>query len=136
MKVLIRLVVIMVTIISFTGVIWSQDTINVVSRITDADIDNSLLMGVKTNNLGLKVSAAYYLGERQSSRAVIPLMDVLHTDQSVEARIIAALSLYKIGEEKGIYVIKRAIEFDKNEQVRRMCEIFYMMFLKEQEKKE
>ncbi len=136
MKVLIRLVVIMVTIISFTGVIWSQDTINVVSRITDADIDNSLLMGVKTNNLGLKVSAAYYLGERQSSRAVIPLMDVLHTDESVEARIIAALSLYKIGEEKGIYAIKRAIEFDENEQVRRMCEIFYMMYLKEQGKKE
>ncbi len=136
MKVLIKLALIMVMIISSTSVIWSQDTIEVVSKITDADIDKSLLMGVKTDNLGLKVSATYYLGERQSSRAVIPLMDVLHTDESVEARIIAALSLYKIGEEKGIYAIKRAIEFDENEQVRRMCEIFYMMYLKEQGKKE
>ena len=128
---------IIVLILLSAFVTYSQDTIEVVDRITDVDIDKNLIEGVETDNLGLKVSAAYYLGERKSSRGVIPLMHVLHNDESPGARIIAALSLFKIGDERGIFAIKRAIEFDKNERVRNMCAIFYQMYLSEKsEKKE
>ncbi len=127
---------IIVLILLFAFVTYSQDSIEVVDRITDVDIDKNLIVGVKTHNLGLRVSASYYLGERKSSRAVIPLMHVLHNDESPEARIIAALSLFKIGDERGIFAIKKAIEFDKNEQVRNMCAIFYQMYLAEKSKKE
>ena len=128
---------IIILIILSAFVTYSQDTIEVVNRITDVDIDQNLIVGVKTDNLGLKVSASYYLGERKSSSGVIPLMHVLHNDEAPEARIIAALSLFKIGDERGIFAVKRAIEFDKNEQVRNMCAIFYQMYLSEKsEKKE
>ena len=123
---------IFVMILLSAFVTYSQDTVEVVNRITDADIDKNLIIGVESGNLGLKVSASYYLGERKSSRGVIPLMNTLHTDESVEARIMAALSLFKIGDERGIFAVKRAIEFDDNEQVRKMCAIFYQMYLKEQ----
>ena len=120
---------ILVLILLSSCVIYSQDTVEVVDRITDADIDKNLLIGIKSDNLGLRVSASYYLGERKSSRGVIPLMHVLRNDESAEARIMAALSLFKIGDSRGIFAIKKAIDFDKDEQVRNMCSIFYAMYI-------
>lgn len=122
------------------GLTYSQesdkkDTLKVISKHTDEDIEINYLAGVKTPNLGLKVSAAYYLGERKSQRSVIPLMNMLHTDQSPEARIIAALSLYKIGDERGIFAIKRAAEFEDNEHVKRMCAILFQMYETERKQK-
>lgn len=116
-------------VILSSGLVYSQDSIKVVPKISEGDIDINYLKGVESDNLGLKISSAYYLGERQSSKAVIPLLKVLKQDSSVEARITAALSLFKIGDERGIYAIKRASEFDSNEQVRKMCAIFYQMYL-------
>jgi len=116
------------------GLIYPQDSINVVSNITEEDIEINYLVGVNTENLGLKVSAAYYLGERKSQKAVIPLMDMLHSESAPEARIMAALSLYKIGDERGIFAIKRAIEYDENEQVKKMCGILYQMYEVEKNK--
>jgi len=127
---------IIILILLFAFVTYSQDTIKVVNRITNADIDQNLIVGVKSDILGLKVSASYYLGERKSSSGVIPLMHVLRSDESPEARIMAALSLFKIGDETGIFAIKRAIEFDENEQVKNMCAIFYQMYISEKSEKE
>jgi len=114
---------------------YSQDNSLTNSKITSKDIEKNLIVGVETENLGLKVSSAYYLGERKSSMAVIPLMNVLHTDNSEEARIIAALSLYKIGDARGIYAIRRSAEYDGSESVKRLCKIFYEMYLREQKSK-
>jgi hypothetical protein len=75
------------------------------------------------------------LGERKSKKSVIPLMNMLHTDPSAEARIMAALSLYKIGEARGIYAVERAAEFDTNEHVRKMCKILHQMYLMEEKQK-
>ncbi len=55
---------IIVLILLSAFVTYSQDTIEVIDRITDVDIDKNLIVGVKTDNLGLRVSASYYLGER------------------------------------------------------------------------
>jgi len=123
-----KLLIAAAVIFFFSDLVYSQDSIHVVSRITKEDIDINYIAGVKTTNLGLKVSAAYYLGERKSQKAVIPLMNMLHTDSTAEARIMAALSLYKIGDERGIFAIQRAVEFDENEQVRRMCKILFQMY--------
>lgn len=114
-----------------TTVSSAQDSIQVFTRVTDDVIEKNLVKGIETDNLGLKVSASYYLGERGSEKAVLPLMNILHTDKSIEARIMAALSLFKIGNEKGMYAVKRAIKFDESQQVRRMCEIFYTMYMTE-----
>jgi len=119
-----------------TNLVYSQDSLQVVPRITDEDIEINYLKGTESENLGLKISAAYYLGERKSQKAVIPLMDALRTDSSPEVRIMAALSLYKIGDERGIFAIKKAIEFDDNQQVKQMCGIFYQMHIAEKKQTE
>ena len=113
--------------------VYPQDSIKVLKKLNDDSIDLNYLEGVKAENLGLKISASYYLGERKSSKAVVPLMKILKSDKSPEARIMAALSLFKIGDERGIYAIKQAVQFDDNEWVKKMCNIFYQMYLTNKE---
>lgn len=108
--------------------IYSQDSLKVLPRLNDEAITKNYLEGINSNNMGLRVSATYYLGERQSDEAVIPLMNELHMDKSPEARIMAALSLFKIGDSRGIYAIKEAMTKDDNEWVRNMCKVFYEMY--------
>ena len=94
----------------------------------DLAIQN-LLIGLDSDNAGLTTSSAYYLGELSSTEAVIPLMKMLRNSEQEELRISAALALLKIGDERGIYAIKRAIVFDESKRVNDMCEKFYKAHL-------
>ncbi len=93
-----------------------------------AAIEN-LLVGLSSNNYGLKTSSAYVLGELKAEKAVIPLMRMLHNEKTEDARIVAALSLYKIGNPVGIYAVKMARKFDSSERVRKMCSNYYFHFV-------
>jgi len=53
------------------------------------------------------------------------LMKMLRNAEQEELRISAALALFKIGDARGIYAVKRAIIFDESERVSNMCEKFY-----------
>lgn len=89
----------------------------------------NLLNGINSENQGLKLSSAYFLGQYKSSEAVIPLLSILKNDKSEESRIMAALSLIKIGDLRGIYAIKQAVKFDSSERVRKLCQVFYSDYL-------
>jgi len=89
----------------------------------------TLLMGLNSENCGVKNGCAFMFGELCCDKGVIPLLKILHSDQKEEARIMAALSLYKIGDSRGIFAIKQAIRFDNSKRVSRLCEKFYKAFL-------
>jgi HEAT repeat protein len=109
---------------------FAQDSAQVKKRVTNEMIEESLLVGAKSGNEGLSISSAYYLGETKSEAAVIPLMAMLkNSNSSEQAKVMAALSLFKIGDERGIFAIKQSIEFEQNETVKKMCKIFYEMHL-------
>lgn len=97
-------------------------------KIKDSSIE-SLIMGINSENLGLKTSSAYMLGELKCSKAVIPLLKMLKDEERDDARIVAALALQKIGDARGIFAIKQAIRFDSSERVRRLCTNFYHSYL-------
>ncbi len=97
---------------------------NIDSRITDKVMEN-LMEGINSDNLGLKLSATYYLGEYACCKAVIPLLKILKSDDREEARIAAALALYKINDDRGIFAVKQAIRFDDSERVKKLCALFY-----------
>jgi hypothetical protein len=90
----------------------------------------SLLEGLKSENLGLKTSCAYMLGELKISNAVIPLMKVLRDDENEKARISAALALYKIGSPLSINAIKQARKFDESKRVIKLVSNFYNEYLR------
>lgn len=89
----------------------------------------SVLTGINSNNNGLISSAAYLAGELEIDEAVIPLMKILKDNNNdEELRIVAALSLYKIGDARGIYAIKQAIRFDESKRVSKLCSKFYYTY--------
>ncbi len=92
-------------------------------------IEANLLVGLNSDIDGLRLSCAYYLGEIKSQKAVLPLMQILRDDQCYGARIVAALSLIKIGDPQGIYMVKRTAKFNNEEGVRKMSEKFYLAYL-------
>ncbi|MCZ6704255.1 MAG: hypothetical protein O6940_14600 [Ignavibacteria bacterium] len=89
----------------------------------------NLLIGLESKNNGLISSSAFYLGEYNSTQAVIPLMKILKNSGVEELRISAALALLKIGDARGIYAIKRAIKFDESKRVSNMCSKFYNAYV-------
>ena len=92
-------------------------------------IEENLLEGVQSENLGLKISSAYFLGEYKTEKAVMPLIKMLHTEKEESARIQAALSLIKIGNSKGVFMVKQAAKFDESKRVRNFCAKFYNAYL-------
>ncbi len=92
-------------------------------------IETNLLIGLNSDNRGLQISSANFLGEYKISKAVIPLMKVLKSSECDELKVQAALALVKIGDPRGIFAVKQAIHYDKNSSVRRFCNIFYSAHL-------
>lgn len=118
---------IFVVLISFSSVFAANTKF---TKAKNELIEKNLLVGINSENFGLKTSSAYFLGENKSSKAVIPLLKMLHNEESEEARILAALSLVKIGNPVGVYAVKMAAKFDNSEKVRKMCVKFYNDFAK------
>jgi hypothetical protein len=92
-------------------------------------IEENLLNGLTSENYGLRTSTAYFLGEYKSSKSVVPLMKMLHSEKDESGRILAALALIKIGDSRGVYAVKQAAKFDDSKRVQRLCKIFYNAYL-------
>jgi PBS lyase HEAT-like repeat len=88
-------------------------------------IEQNRLIGLQSDNQGLRVSCAFNLGEMKSKKAVIPLIELLRDGETYEEQVIAALSLVKIGDPQGIYMIERCGEFHRNEKTQEICKKFY-----------
>ena len=88
----------------------------------------NLIMGVQSDNLGLRTSAAQMLGDLRSKKAVFALMGMLKNDTDERGRIAAALALYKIGDPIGIYSVKQTARLDDSGRVRKLCALFYQDF--------
>jgi len=95
---------------------------------------SNYLVGINSDNEGLRISCAYYLGEYKVEEAIIPLMKMLNSEKNEDARIIAALSLAKIGTGKAIYAVKQASVLDSSERVRTLCARFYSSLAMEKQK--
>jgi hypothetical protein len=89
-----------------------------------ANAEENLLIGLRSDNQGLRESSAYMLGELGSGKAVIPLMSMLRNGDSESSRIVAALALTRIGDARGVYAVKRAASFDESQEVQKKCAFF------------
>lgn len=98
-------------------------------KVNQDQITENLLIGIQSCNKGLCASCIYLLGEFQCQKSTISLLSLLHNSPCEEIRILAALSLIKIGDGRGIYAVKRAAIFDESERVKRLCNLFYKAFL-------
>ncbi len=98
-------------------------------------IENILRLAVKnlkgtlqSDNDNLKESAMQVVRELKQaysqarlSGTIIPLMQILRTHSDNGMRILAALTLMELGDERGLYAIKEASRFDSSSIVRHIC---------------
>ena len=89
--------------------------------------EQNLLIGLASDNLGLRESCAFMLGEIGSQKAVIPLMDMLHNGIE-SSRIVAALALSRIHNARGEYAVKQAAKFDPSERVQKLAAWYYNQY--------
>jgi hypothetical protein len=87
----------------------------------------NLLVGLASDNLGLRESCAFMLGEIGSQKAVLPLMAMLH-DGIESSRVVAALALTRIGDARGTYAVKQAAKFDPSERVQKLAAWYYNQY--------
>ncbi len=114
----------LILFISFEGFSYNPTLPSAVAA-KKAVISQNLIKALESKNEGLTQSAAFYLGEFKCDNAVIPLMKLLHSDCCEGLRVMAALSLTKIGSPKGLYAVKQSGIFDHSEFVRKFCNQFY-----------
>jgi HEAT repeat protein len=88
--------------------------------LNDKEYDQYLIKALQDENLGIRTSAAQLLGERKVVEAVEPLAKMLKTEENTSARIVYAMALYQIGDEKATVALKKAAAKDKNKTVRRV----------------
>jgi len=123
------LLVFFLSVLIFSTNVFSQPVPKRSVQLNETQITENLLVGTQSSNKGLCASSTYFLGELCCKKSVIPLLSILHNGKCEEIRILAALSLCKVGDARGIYAIKRAGIYDESDRVRRLCKKFYSAFL-------
>ena len=83
----------------------------------NAKKEANYLSALSSSNESIRINSAYMLGEIKSKKAVIPLMDMFRQEKDDGAKLVAALSLLKIGDARGIFLVKRSIELKENNGV-------------------
>jgi len=71
----------------------------------------NFIEGLGSGTTGVRANSAYYLGEMKSQVAVNFLTYMIDYDKCPACRIVAALSLLKIGDPEGVMKVKRIREF-------------------------
>lgn len=93
-------------------------------------VEQNLLAGLASDNTGLQRSCALKLGQIDSKRAVIALMDKLRSGQDESVRIAAAWALSRIQDPFGRYLVKTTVSFDENAKIRAYCAWYYNVNVK------
>jgi HEAT repeat protein len=87
-------------------------------QMNEQEYNKYLIKALKDQNLGIRSSAAQLLGERKVEEAVKPLVVMLKTEKNYAVRIVAAVALHKIGDEKVLPIFKDCLRRDKCKTVK------------------
>lgn len=107
---------------------------NVLGQNTDRLHKNgipNLKQAVQSENTGLKKSAIYMAGKYKIAEMVEPLVNQLAKEDDDNVKVLIALSLYEIGDEKGIDAIQDLAY--REGRVKRMTEALVYEYYKDED---
>ncbi len=87
-------------------------------KMNDQEYNQYLINSLKDENIGIRTSAAQLLGERKVQEAAAPLIKMLKSEKQYNARIVVAMALFNIGDEKALPELKKVAKSDKVKCVR------------------
>lgn len=107
--------------ILLTGILFAGNKTIGNENVTYQQIETTLINGLESENSGLSTSSAYMLGEIKSKNSVDILSQILRNSDNEKMKMMAALSLYKIGTERSKFVLKQRCRFEDNKNVKKFC---------------
>ena len=119
MKNIIRVTSSILILIFISINIYAENPPIVKKRVSKAAIEENLFVGLKSKNLGLKISSAYMLGEIKSKNAVKDLTDFIKNVDNDKARLTAVLALLKIAASESMVKLNQE---EENDQISQLCE--------------
>lgn len=88
-------------------------------QLTEQEVGN-LLMGIRSDNLGLRRSAIYLSGLYGVTETVPALIEQLKKEENADMKVLTALVLYILEDPKGIEAVEELYRKDDNIRVKRM----------------
>ncbi len=115
MKWFTNILIILCILMTYTEITFSQISreLTLLSEKKGLKEENYLTT-LNSGNEEIRINSAYILGELKSQKAVEPLMDMFRKEKDDGAKLVAALSLLKIGDARGVFLVKRSIEFGED----------------------
>ncbi len=113
MKTLAKMSLMVVLFVAIAGLAAAQP-----SQEKEEKYNQYLINSLNDQNIGIRCSAAELLGERKVVSAVEPLTKMLANEKNSSARIVAALALFHIGDDRALPALKKAASQDKNKTVK------------------
>ena len=131
MKNLMRYMAVLLAVTVFTPALYAQESKDEQSKRVEKILQlaaQNLKITLKGSNDNLKESAMEVVRDLKQaypdaklSSTIIPLMSILRTHSDNSMRILAALTLKEIGDEKAFYASTEAAKFDSSNVVRHIC---------------
>jgi hypothetical protein len=107
---------------------YSQAEGQITNKFKDK-AEKALINNMNSSNRGVSQSAIYMAGYYKYSWTVEPLITILDdATKEVNTRILAAYSLFMIGDERGLLAIKIASVYGGNFMVQGTCDFIYNDF--------
>lgn len=88
----------------------------------------NLIKGIESDNAGLKRSCIYFAGLYEIRSTVDALVEQLQIVEDPNTKILIALALCKIGDEKGIKAIEQLVKNDENPRVKKISSAILNQF--------
>lgn len=89
----------------------------------------TLLDGIQSDNQGVRKSSIYMAGLYKIEETVDALIKGLKSEKDANIKVLIALSLYNIGDPKGMEAVKYLSENDQDTKVKRMSTALYNAFV-------
>lgn len=115
-----KAVVVMISALIISTATYAQDA-RTQKPIVKPNAIANLIAGIKSENEGVRKSATYFAGKYEIDQAVSPLIEQLKVEKNPSLRLLIALALYKIGNDKGLDAIYENALLENDPHVKKMC---------------
>lgn len=122
-----KTVLVLVLGLVLTSNLFAQNTLAEFTKHKYA-LDN-LIMGIHSENEGVRKSAIYFAGKYKVSETAQDLIDQLNREDNSSIKILIALALFEMDSKEGLEAVKKLSLSDKNIKVRRMTAFIYNEYL-------
>lgn len=118
MRNVIKVFVIVAFVLSSSLQIIAKDSPLKTRNIRYEQIEESLLTGLNSDNLGLKISCSYMLGEIKSKNAIPDLTAIVNNSDNDKAKLTAILALLKIASSECVAMLNQS---EQSDEIRQIC---------------